>query len=61
VGTAELARELLESGQQVAISVAFGDAEAIAAALEPSSAACARIHGRLGAAARRSACAFSKA
>ncbi len=51
-GTAELARELLESGHQVAISVAFLESlEAIAEALE-GDAPIALIHGRMPAAER---------
>lgn len=50
-GTVELARELLDNGHQVAISVAFIETlEALAAALDEH--AVARIHGRMSAAER---------
>lgn len=47
-GTTELALELLESGQQVAISVAFSETlEALRAAFEAERLPCAVIHGRI--------------
>jgi hypothetical protein len=50
-GTAELVRELLDNGQQVAVSVAFIETlSALAAALGPE--LCATIHGKLDAATR---------
>lgn len=52
-GTTELALELLESGQQVAVSVAFGETlEALRAAFEGEKLACALVHGRMPAAER---------
>ncbi len=52
-GTTELALELLESGHQVAISVAFAETlEALRASLEAEKHRCAVIHGRIPAAER---------
>jgi hypothetical protein len=52
-GTAELAFELLESGHQVAISVAFSETlETLRAAFEAEKLPCASIHGRMSAADR---------
>jgi SNF2 family DNA or RNA helicase len=49
-GTVELARELLENGHQVAISVAFAETlSTLRAAFEADGIACAAIHGRLSA------------
>jgi hypothetical protein len=55
-GTVALVLELLESGQQVAVSVAFAETlEAIARELEGQGIRCARVHGALGAQERETA------